>query len=66
MGVFFDDDGDPQTDGSIVAFWGETAADSGVFTWMQGNAQGFAPVADSDMELWERTPPTAKSSSRTC
>ena len=56
LGYFFDDDGNPETDASLMAFWGESSAGSGEFTWMQGNAQGFAPVPEADLALWEADP----------
>ena len=52
-GYFFDDDGDPSTDAQLLAFWGETAADSGEFSWMLGNADGFAPVAPEVVAEWD-------------
>ena len=55
-GLFFDDDGDPSTDAQLMAFWGETEADSGHYAWMLGNADGFAPVDAETLAAWMDDP----------
>ena len=44
IGIFYDDDNDPETDAELQAFWGDDGA--GHYIWMQGNEAGFAPGAD--------------------
>ncbi len=55
-GIFFDDDADPTTDAVLMAFWGETAAGSGSYAWMMGDADGFAPVDPGTLATWEVDP----------
>ena len=55
-GYFFDDDGDPSTDAALMAFWGETAAGSGVYAWMGGDADDFAVVDEETVAAWESDP----------
>lgn len=56
QGIFFDDDADPTTDAQLMAFWGETAAASGVFAWMQGDANGFAVIPQATIDTWAADP----------
>jgi len=51
-GVFFDDDGDPETDPSLLAFWAETAEGSGEYAWLKGNNDGFAAASDEELAAW--------------
>ena len=52
-GVFYDDDFDPDTDAILMAFWGETAADSGEFAWMHGKSEDYAVVDDKTLAEWQ-------------
>ena len=56
VGIFFDDDGDPATDASLMAFWGETADGSGNYAWMRGNIYGWAEVDAATLAGWESDP----------
>lgn len=49
-GIFWDDDNDPTTDASLVAFWGDRG--DGNYTWMQNNDHGFAAVTALDLAGW--------------
>jgi uncharacterized protein (TIGR03382 family) len=55
-GYFFDDDGDPETDAQLMAFWGETAEGSGEYAWMSGDADDFAVVDAKLIEMWNSDP----------
>jgi hypothetical protein len=48
-GIYRDDDGDPATEGSLVAFW--NGAD-----WLYGAANGFSVVPDSVLAAWAAAP----------
>jgi hypothetical protein len=44
-GIFWDDDGNPETDAALLAWYGFNPA-SGEYTWMTGLDGGFAPISD--------------------
>ena len=51
--IFYDDDQNPLTDASLVAFWGDnpnTVEED--YTWLQGNATGFAPATLEQLYYW--------------
>ncbi len=51
--IFYDDDQNPLTDASLVAFWGDnpnTVEED--YTWLQGNATGFAPATMDQLYYW--------------
>ena len=43
-GIFYDDDGNPNTDAELVAWYGENSTGLG---WMTGQAGGFADIPDT-------------------
>jgi hypothetical protein len=47
-GVFFDDDGNPDTDAALVAWYGYNPATGGL-GWMRGALDSFAPIPDADI-----------------
>jgi hypothetical protein len=53
-GIFFDDDGNPETDAALQAFWGKTSA--GTYAWMRGNADGFTEVDAVTLNGWATNP----------
>ena len=48
-GIYRDDDGDPATEGELVAWWDGS-------DWRYGNEQGFAVVSDSQLAAWAERP----------
>ena len=44
-GIFFDNDSDPTTDPELVAWWNGTE-------WQKGQADGFAPVSQTEFNTW--------------
>jgi hypothetical protein len=48
-GIYQDDDGDPATEGSLIAFW------DGI-NWRYGAANGFAVVPEADLAAWGTRP----------
>ena len=53
-GIFWDDDNDPATDNTLMAFWGDTG--DGTYAWMKGDRDGFAVVPNSLLVYWASTP----------
>ncbi|WP_432698369.1 choice-of-anchor F family protein [Marinobacterium sp. YM272] len=56
QGIFFDDDGNPNTDAELVAWFGYNPVEAG-YTWMEGASEepdepGFAPLDDSVIDAW--------------
>ena len=49
-GIFFDDDKNPLTDASLVAFWGEDT--DGSYKWLKGHADSFAPATLDELYYW--------------
>ena len=52
LGIFFDDDNDPETDDQLVAFWGATNAAGTEFAWMRGDPDGWTTVAPAQVDEW--------------
>lgn len=52
--IFYDDDNDPLTDATLVAFWGDDPDTVGVvdYQWLQGDADNFDPVPVADLITW--------------
>jgi hypothetical protein len=50
-GIFFDDDGNPDTDAQLVAWYGFNPV-VGALGWMTGAADGFAAIPDETIEAW--------------
>lgn len=48
-GVFFDDDGNPETDAELLAWYGYNPA-TGDLGWMRGAADGFAAVSATEIQ----------------
>lgn len=48
-GIFFDDDGNPDTDAALVAWYGYNPATSGL-GWMRGALDSFAAVSAADIQ----------------
>ncbi|MBA1146782.1 choice-of-anchor F family protein [Ectothiorhodospiraceae bacterium WFHF3C12] len=48
-GIYEDDDGDPATEGDLVAWWDGS-------DWRWGNERNFAVVPDSQLAVWARRP----------
>ena len=53
-GIFWDDDNDPATDATLMAFWGDTG--DGTYAWMKGDRDGFAVVENSLLVAWASSP----------
>ena len=52
FGIFFDDDGNPDTDAELVAWYAYNPAITG-FSWMRGVADGFAAVSNATIsDTW--------------
>ncbi len=51
QGVFFDTDGNPDTDADLVAWFGYNPATSD-FGWMTGDSEGFQAIDDAVIEGW--------------
>lgn len=49
QGIFFDNDGNPDTDAELVAWYGYNP-DSDDFGWMTGATDGFMAIADGVIE----------------
>lgn len=49
IGVFHDDDGDPNTDAELVAFWGDPL-NTGTNAWHEGNENNWTVVTDAQIE----------------
>jgi hypothetical protein len=49
IGVFFDDDGDPETDAELIAFWGDPL-NTGTNAWHQGNEDNWAVVTQAQID----------------
>ena len=54
-GIFFDDDGNPDTDALLQAWYGFNPAISG-FSWMYGSNDDFEAVPDEVIHVWARDP----------
>ncbi|MEA3273805.1 MAG: choice-of-anchor F family protein [Pseudomonadota bacterium] len=53
QGIFFDTDGNPDTDAELVAWYGYNPnPDTSGFGWMSGDADGFQAIADTVIEGW--------------
>ena len=50
-GIFWDDDGNPDTDAQLVAWYGSTDEQPDL-TWRQGAADGFAAIDDATIVEW--------------
>ncbi|MGA7759261.1 MAG: choice-of-anchor F family protein, partial [Ilumatobacteraceae bacterium] len=50
-GIFWDDDGNPDTDAQLVAWYGFNPV-LGALGWMTGAAGGFAAIDDATIEAW--------------
>lgn len=48
-GVFFDDDGNPETDAELLAWYGYNPT-TGDLGWMRGAADGFAAISASEIQ----------------
>ncbi|WP_305908276.1 choice-of-anchor F family protein [Methylomarinum sp. Ch1-1] len=48
-GIFFDDDGNPDTDAALLAWYGYNPA-TGELGWMRGALDDFAAVSDEDIQ----------------
>ncbi|MEN8132466.1 MAG: choice-of-anchor F family protein, partial [Pseudomonadota bacterium] len=51
QGIFFDTDGNPDTDAELVAWFGYNPATDN-FEWMTGQVDGFQPITDQVIEGW--------------
>lgn len=51
QGIFFDTDGNPDTDADLVAWFGYNPA-AGDFTWMTGATEGFQTIPDAVIAGW--------------
>ncbi|MEN8179224.1 MAG: choice-of-anchor F family protein [Pseudomonadota bacterium] len=51
QGIFFDTDGNPDTDAELVAWYGYNP-DTSEFGWMTGDADGFQAINDAVIEGW--------------
>lgn len=58
-GIFWDDDNDPTTDASLVAFWGDRG--DGTYVWMKGDATGFQAATAAELLTWASNPTYALS-----
>ncbi|MEE4254579.1 MAG: choice-of-anchor F family protein [Desulfuromusa sp.] len=47
-GIFFDDDGNPETDAELLAWYGYNPTDQ-VFGWMGGSQDGFGAISDEEI-----------------
>jgi len=50
-GIFWDDDMNPETDATLVAFWGDPTG-SGTNTWHKGNSDIWAVATEEDLLVW--------------
>jgi hypothetical protein len=50
-GIFFDTDGNPETDADLVAWFGYNPS-NGLFEWMTGQNAGFQTIPDATIEGW--------------
>ncbi|WP_127470390.1 choice-of-anchor F family protein [Thiomicrorhabdus aquaedulcis] len=52
--IFYDDDKNPLTDATLVAFWGDNPAtpDTVDYQWLSGNANNFAPISSEQLSEW--------------
>ena len=50
-GIFWDDDENPETDGIIMAYWGDPLK-SGTNAWHKGNDEAWAVATEEDLLLW--------------
>jgi hypothetical protein len=56
-GIFFDDDGNPDTDAELVAWYGDKSAPpNSNFGWMTGVKEGFSDVPDASITEWSNNP----------
>ncbi len=54
-GIYFDDDGNPDTDAELVAWYGDMSVNN--FGWMTGAAGGFTQVPDAMItDTWSNDP----------
>lgn len=53
QGVFWDDDGNPETDAQLIAWYGYNSVAGGM-TWMTGAADDFTPVEAQTVTNWGR------------
>ncbi|SFZ97794.1 hypothetical protein MNB_SV-5-165 [hydrothermal vent metagenome] len=53
-GIFHDDDGDPETDGILMAFYGDPFA-TGTDDWHKGEADNWAIATDAERATWTGT-----------
>jgi hypothetical protein len=50
-GIFWDDDGNPETDAALMAWYGYDPV-SGDYSWMGGADTRFAAISDATIEAW--------------
>lgn len=57
-GIFFDDDGNPDTDAELIAWYGynPNLTPAAGFSWMQGSADSFATYPDSSVDALGANP----------
>ncbi len=53
MGIFFDHDGNPNTDAELLAFWGDPLH-TGVNEWHKGFMDGWAVPTADEIALWTK------------
>ena len=51
MGIFLDEDNNPNTDATLLAFWGDPLH-TGINGWHKGFADGWATLTDEEIALW--------------
>jgi hypothetical protein len=51
MGIFFDDDNNPNTDADLLAFWGDPLG-SGTNGWYKGFMDDWAILTDEEVAAW--------------
>jgi len=55
MGLFYDTDGDPETDADLIAFYGDPFA-NGTEGWYRGKATGWAPMTEAEVDALLKDP----------
>jgi len=51
MGIFLDEDNNPNTDATLLAFWGDPLG-TGINGWHKGFVDGWATLTDEEAALW--------------
>lgn len=49
-GIFFDDDGNPETDAALIAYWGNPLGTGE--GWHKGEAENWEKVSDGQVDAW--------------